>query len=75
MTEDFSLWKNIYYTGGKILVDQQVDWISAPPGQGLADAVNESIRRHAKRNFRLEEIHELEQGPRQNISLMLLYEK
>jgi len=57
------------------MVDQQVDWISAPPGQGLADAVNESIRRHAKRNFRLEKIKELQQGPRNNVSLMILYEK
>lgn len=57
------------------MADQQVDWISAPPGQGIADAVNESIRRHAKRNFELDDIKELEHGPRKNISLMLLYEK
>jgi hypothetical protein len=57
------------------LVDQKVDWISAPPGQGLADAVNESIRRHAKRSFRLKEIQELEHGPRNKVSLMVIYEK
>lgn len=57
------------------MVDQQVDWVSAPPGNGLSDAVNESIRRHAQRNFSLSDIHELEKGPRNKISLMLLYEK
>lgn len=57
------------------MVEQQVDWVSAPPGQGLADAVNESIRRHSQRNFRLEEIHELDRGPRNQVALILLYEK
>lgn len=55
--------------------EQQVDWISMPPGQELATKVNESIRRHRQRNFELEEIHEIEQGPVNQVSLLLLYEK
>lgn len=57
------------------MVDQQVDWISVPPGQELATKVNESIRRHEQRNFRLEKIQEIDQGPRNQVSLILLYEK
>ncbi|MFB6116253.1 MAG: hypothetical protein ABEK10_01965 [Candidatus Nanosalina sp.] len=57
------------------MVEQQVDWVSAPPGQGLADAVNESIRRHAQRNFNLEQVKELDKGPRNQVALLLLFEK
>lgn len=57
------------------MVDQQVDWISVPPGQELATKLNESIRRHEQRSFRLEEIQEIDQGPRNQVSLILLYEK
>lgn len=57
------------------MVQQQVDWVSAPAGQGLADAVNESIRRHGQRNFQLTDVKELEKGPRNQVALLLIYEK
>jgi len=57
------------------MVDQQVDWVSAPPNQGLADAINESIRRHEQRQFELSDIHEVEVGQRNQVSVILVYEK
>jgi hypothetical protein len=57
------------------MVDQQVDWVSAPPNQGLADAINESIRRHEQRQFELSDIHEVEAGQRNQVSVILVYEK
>lgn len=57
------------------MVDQQVDWVSAPANQGLADAINESIRRHEQRQFSLADIHEIEGGQRNKVSVILVYEK
>jgi hypothetical protein len=45
------------------------------PNQGLADAINESIRRHEQRQFELSDIHEVEAGQRNQVSVILVYEK
>lgn len=58
------------------MVDEQmVDWVESVPGEELKRMVNDSIRRHNQRGFELEHIKEIEHGSRNEVRLLLLYEK